>query len=225
MSNLLHDLIILVEEVITAIGYPGITLMMILENVFPPIPSEVVMPYAGFLAEEGKFNVLAVWASGTLGSVIGALILYYVGYWAEDHIIVGVVRRYGQWLMLTEADLEKALNWFDKHGEVVVFFGRLVPVVRSLISIPAGMDKMHLGRFLFFSTLGSSIWTGVLTYAGYMLGENWEDVVALVAEYQRVTIVIIGIALVVLGIRRFYIWRNTSSVPRSSLPEEEVEMT
>ena len=159
--------------VIGSLGYPGAALLMFLENVFPPIPSEVVMPLAGVVASRGQLNFWGVVVAGTLGSVLGALPLYYIGArfgldrlkrWADEH---------GKWLALSGEEIDHAKEWFDRHGAWVVFFGRLVPGVRSLISIPAGADRMPLPSFLLYTTGGAAIWTGLLAYAGVVLGQNF----------------------------------------------------
>lgn len=196
MSSIIEQLGQWIESIILTLSYPGITLVMFLENVFPPIPSELVMPYAGFLSASGKFNLAGVAVAGTIGSVLGAIVLYYVGLWANEPIIRSFVRRFGKWFMISEQDLDKTMHFFDKHGEAVIFFGRLIPIVRSLISIPAGMDRMPMGKFLIFTTLGSAIWTTLLAVAGYILGANWEQVIDFIEQYQRFTLVVIVIAVV-----------------------------
>jgi membrane protein DedA with SNARE-associated domain len=170
-------------------GYFGIALVMLIENVFPPIPSELVMPLAGFFAGEGKFTFAGVWIAGTFGSVLGAVVLYAIGAWANTNILRFMIDKYGRWLGVSNAHLDRALSVFGKYGEVIVFTGRLVPVIRSVISIPAGMHRMHFGKFLAYTTAGSAIWTGVLAYAGLILGQNWSQVLGFLKTYQNVTLV------------------------------------
>lgn len=197
MSQILDQLRIIIEQIITGIGYPGITVVMFTENVFPPIPSELVMPFAGFLAARGEFTFVGVVVAGVIGSVLGALVLYYIGVWADELLIRNFIRRYGRWFLLSENDLNRALSFFGKYGEAVVFFGRLIPIIRSIISIPAGMNRMPLPKFLFFTALGTTIWTGVLAYAGVFLGENWEAVLDIVDQYQDITLVVLVILVVI----------------------------
>lgn len=198
MGDVLSNLGDWIKGVIETLGYPGIVLVMALENVFPPIPSELVMPLAGFMANEGTFNLIAVIIAGMLGSVIGALILYYFGAWANELVIRRFIRRWGRYAFISEEDLDVSLGYFHRHGEVVIFFGRLIPIVRSLISIPAGMDRMPMPKFLFFTVLGTTIWSAILSYAGWVLKENYELVAGYVERYQSVVIV-----LVLLGVLAF----------------------
>ncbi|MCU0492276.1 MAG: DedA family protein [Chloroflexaceae bacterium] len=206
MSDILKQLSIWIETIITSLHYPGITLVMFIENLFPPIPSELVMPYAGFLVAQGEFSFIGIVLAGTLGSVMGAVVLYYIGVWADEHIVRNFIRRFGRWFMISEEDLDKALAYFDRHGEAVVFFGRLIPLVRSLISIPAGMDRMPMSKFLLFTTLGSAIWTSLLGGAGWWLGANWEAVLGFLSQYQRGTLVVL-----VLGVIGFFAFRFMQS--------------
>lgn len=191
-----------VQAIIEALGYPGILLVMALENVFPPIPSELVMPLAGFMASSGTFNVIGVVIAGMLGSMVGALALYYIGVWADESVIRRFLRRWGRLLFLSEDDLDLALQYFERHGQAVIFFGRLIPIIRSLISIPAGMSRMSMPRFLLFSALGTTLWSAALTYAGWVLGENYDQVSAFISRYQNAVIVVIAIAIVVFVYRR-----------------------
>lgn len=165
-----------IKGVIQSIGYPGIALLMVVENVFPPIPSEVIMPFAGFVTTDGSLSLLGVILAGTTGSVVGALPLYYVGYRVGEERIKRWADRHGHWLMLTGEDIERAQRWFHEHGAAAVFFCRLVPGIRSLISIPAGMSGMNVGLFLLLSALGSGIWAGILAYLGQLLGQNYDQV-------------------------------------------------
>lgn len=191
-----------VQRVIEALGYPGILLVMALENIFPPIPSELIMPLAGFMASSGTFNVVGVVVAGMLGSMIGALALYYIGVWADESVIRRFLRRWGRLLLISEDDLDVALAYFERHGQAVIFFGRLIPIVRSLISIPAGMSRMSMPRFLFFSALGTTLWSAALTYAGWVLGENYDRVSGYIERYQNIVIVLVAIAVAYFLYRR-----------------------
>lgn len=208
VSGILEQVALWIEQIIVAIGYPGIALVMFTENVFPPIPSEVVMPFAGFaLANQPQLGLsfVGIVVAGTLGSVLGAVVLYYIGLWADELIIRRFVRSYGRWFLLSERDVDKTLSYFDRYGHWVVFFGRLIPIVRSLISVPAGMNRMPLVKFLIFTTLGSAIWTTLLAYAGVLLGANWEQVIEWMDQYQKITLVIVAIIVVL-----FIVWRVRS---------------
>ena len=196
MAHILDQVQQIIEAIITAIGYPGIALVMFAENLFPPIPSELVMPFAGFIVGKGEMNVVAVMVAGTLGAVLGAVALYFIGWWANETIIRRFIRRYGRFFLLSEADIDRSLAFFNKYGQTVVFFGRLIPIIRSLISIPAGMNRMPMIPFLLWTTLGALIWNGVLTYAGILLGANWQDVLAIVGRYEKVAL---GLILLAVG--------------------------
>jgi len=141
LGDLLNILKTWAEGVIHTMGYPGLHLIMFLENVFPSIPSEVVLPLAGSLTVTGKFNLVWITVIGMLGSLTGALVFYGLGKWLGEHRVRMLITRYVKYAMLTTDDLDKSLEWFKKYGDRVVFFGRMVPIVRSLISIPAGIDQ------------------------------------------------------------------------------------
>ncbi len=206
------------EKIMLLLGYPGIFLVMLLECVFPPIPSEVIMPLAGFLVVQGKFNVFWVMVSGTLGSLVGALLLYWLGAWADEAILRRWTRKYGRWLQITEADIDRVMDWFQRFGQPVIFFGRMVPLVRSLISIPAGLNHMKMSRFLTFTIAGSVIWNLLLTYGGVLLGENWEVILAWLDTYESIVLVLLGIGFVafVIWYIRFYLRRRRESALQES---------
>lgn len=194
-----------VTDIIERLGYTGIAGLIALENVFPPIPSELILPLAGFMAGRGDFWLPAVVLAATIGSVIGALILYAAGVWLGDGRLRWLVRRYGRFFGVREHDLDRANRWFDHYGVTVVFFGRLVPVIRSLVSIPAGIRRMPLGRFVVYTALGSTIWNGILIGAGWALGDNWEEVGDYVSYFQYVVVLVI---LVAVGL---FLWRRRVS--------------
>jgi membrane protein DedA with SNARE-associated domain len=165
-----------VIRTIQSSGYLGIVALMVLENVFPPIPSEVIVPLAGFLVAQGELSLLGVIVAGTAGSVLGALPLYYAGVFLGEERLKQFADKHGRWLTVSRQDLAKAKRWFDDHGALAVIICRLVPGIRSLISIPAGIARMPLLSFLCFTALGTGLWTALLAYAGYLLGENFNDV-------------------------------------------------
>jgi len=173
-----------------ALGSPGAGLAVALENVFPPLPSEVILPLAGFTAHQGGLNLVAAIVWTTLGSVVGSLVLYYLG------VLLGRdrLRRIADKLPLVDvADVDRADRWFARHGRAAVLFGRMVPVVRSLISIPAGVNRMPLPTFLLFTALGSGIWNTALIMAGYLLGTQWH----LIEQYASTATTIVLIAAAV----------------------------
>ena len=142
---------------------------MVLESMVVPIPSELVMPFAGFLISRGDFSFLFVIIASSLGSIVGSLISYYMGKYGGNRLVM----KYGKYLLLDAEDLIKTEEWFNKRGEYTIFISRFIPVVRHLISIPAGIGNMNLKRFIIFTITGASLWNFILTYAGYLLGKNW----------------------------------------------------
>jgi membrane protein DedA with SNARE-associated domain/uncharacterized membrane protein YkvA (DUF1232 family) len=187
-----------ITGIVESSGYLGIIGLMLAENVFPPIPSELIMPLAGFVAAKGQLNPILVVLAGTLGSVLGALPWYYAGVWLGRERMCRLAARHGRWLTLDEDDLGQAIDWFERHGGKAVLFGRLVPTVRTLISLPAGIARMPLGPFLLYSSIGTAVWTAALTASGYLLEQNYK----MVADYLDMASKII-IGLIVLT----YVWR------------------
>jgi membrane protein DedA with SNARE-associated domain len=208
LSQIMETVRVWIEQIIAALGYPGIAVVMLAENLFPPIPSELVMPFAGFMVGRGAYSLPWVVAAGTLGSVLGALALYYVGMLAGEQLLRPFLRRYGRLFLLREVDLDRTMAAFDRHGDMIVLGGRVVPLVRSLISLPAGMNRMPLHRFLIFTTVGSMIWTSILTLAGMLLGANWQLVLGVVDRYQKLVLFALGalalafVARRLIGLRR-----------------------
>ncbi|GAB6388754.1 DedA family protein [Stutzerimonas marianensis] len=165
-----------IVEIVSAFGYIGVFLLMLLENIFPPIPSELIMPLAGFVAARGDLDFILVILAGTAGSVAGALPWYYAGAKLGKDRMKRLAERWGHWLTLSPEDVDKASDWFDRHGKAAVFFGRLIPAVRTLISVPAGIAGMSMTLFLIYSTLGSLIWTALLALAGFLLESQYQRV-------------------------------------------------
>jgi len=214
MTEIIEFLRMWSEKIMMVMGYPGIFLVMFLECVFPPIPSEVIMPLAGFLVDQGGFSFWLVILSGTLGSLAGALLLYALGAWADEAVLRHWVRKYGKWIQVTEKDIDRSMHWFDRFGQPVIFFGRMIPIVRSLISIPAGMDHMSMGKFLTFTTAGSVLWNLLLTYGGMLLGENWPKIIDWLDIYQSIVLgilVILTLAILVWLIYRIIKVRNANT--------------
>lgn len=177
-------------------GYLGILFLMLLENIFPPIPSEVIMPLAGFTAARGDLNIYLVVVSGTLGSVLGALPWYYAGAKLGEARLRRLAERHGRWLTLSADDVTEASHWFRSHGAKAVFFGRLVPAIRTLISVPAGIARMPFWAFLAYTVVGSLIWTSILALAGYLLHAEYKRVAEYVDPVS--TAVVVGVVLIYL---------------------------
>jgi membrane protein DedA with SNARE-associated domain len=214
LGELIDAVVVWAQSVVSTMGYPGLVLVMFLENIFPPIPSEVILPLAGSLALEGRFTLLGVTIMGSVGSVAGAVVFYGVGYlFGEDRVRV-LMRRYGRWLMLSESDFDRALEWFDRYGERVIFFGRMVPIVRSLISIPAGIAEMNMGYFGAYTAVGTAMWSFLLALAGYLLGKSWALVSRWVSRYEKAALIIGILVVVVFLARRFLQRRRASSPPK-----------
>ena len=219
MADLLNRVVEIVQQIIQAGGYPGIALVMFLENVFPPIPSEVIMPFGGFLASTGEFSLFWVWIAGTIGSVAGAIVLYYLGWFAGDVVIRRFLRRYGKWIGISEKDYDRSLGIFRKYGEWIVLFGRVIPLVRSLVSIPAGAERMPFAKFMIYTTLGSAAWSGLLAVAGYALGDRWEEIIEFIEQYQDV--VVVALVLLVVLFVAFLVYRRFTAKPEATGEVEE----
>ena len=189
------DLLNWVVGLVETLGYPGLAIVVALENLFPPIPSEAVLPLAGYLVSQGRMTLWGAVLASTVGSVVGALLLYWLGAaWGEDRVR-RLVKKHGRWLTIDEEDLDRSQEWFEHHGRLAVFLARLAPLTRSLISIPAGVARMPLMPFLLYTTLGSGLWNAVLIGAGVLLGANW----TLVEQYQSIlgTVVLGAIVLAI----------------------------
>ena len=198
----MHQMSEWVLAIMVKFGYLGIVFAMFAENVFPPIPSELIMPAAGFSAARGDLNILLIIVAGTFGSVLGALPLYYLGTLFNKERLMVFTERYGKYVFIKSEDVSLSNAWFDKHGKKVVFFGRMVPGIRSLISIPAGMNKMPMASFLVLTALGSSIWTTILALAGFYLGKNYEVITTMLAPYSKVFLLLAIVIIIVWFIKR-----------------------
>lgn len=185
-------------DIMEKFGYYGICFLIAIENLFPPIPSEVILTFGGFMT---TFTTLTVWGviiSATIGSLLGAIILYGVGRILSPERLGKILDgKIGQLLHLKKEDVFKASDWFNKRGKTTVLFCRCIPVIRSLISIPAGMAKMQFGIFLLMTTIGSLVWNIILVYLGVTAGASWEKITASTDIYTKVTIVVLGLAFVI----------------------------
>lgn len=198
------------------LGGPGAGLAIALENLFPPLPSEVILPLAGFTASQGRMDVVAAVAWTTAGSVVGALALYLLGALVGRERLVAVAARLP---LVKAADVERTEAWFLRHGTKAVFFGRFVPVFRSLISIPAGVERMRLPQFLALTAAGSLIWNTAFIAAGYALGARWHEVTDVVGLYSKAILAVV--ALAVLGFLAVRVLRSGSGKRRSDAPPGE----
>ncbi|PIQ72849.1 alkaline phosphatase [Candidatus Roizmanbacteria bacterium CG03_land_8_20_14_0_80_35_26] len=186
----------LIISVISKTGYFGIFGLMAAESALIPIPSEVTMPFAGYLASVARFNIYLVILVGALANLFGSILAYWLGYWGEDHVIRQLIKKYGKYLLMTEHEYERSERWFRKYGEKITFFSRILPIVRTFISLPAGVAKMNFWKFSFFTFFGSLIWSGLLAYIGFVLGKNWYTL----SGYYRKFEYLIVFAVLALGI-------------------------
>ena len=197
-----------VAGVITRLGYVGVAMLTFLENIFPPIPSELVIPLAGFVAGRGDLRIGVVIAVATLGSLAGATVWYAVGRQIGETRVRAWVDRYGKWLTLSAADVDRAQRWFGRHGNTAVLFGRLMPGVRTFVSLPAGFSAMPMAPFLLYSALGTALWTAALAYAGILLRARFTAV----GDYLNiVTNVLLGVLAVALVRRYVNCWKRSAT--------------
>jgi membrane protein DedA with SNARE-associated domain len=205
---MLGDLANWVQDVINQFGYFGVALLVVIENVFPPIPSEIVLPFAGFVAQQGASavnatadaaqsdtTVIGMMIAATVGSVVGALILYFVSAAIGPERLRGFVERFGKWFGVKSSDLVRAEEWFDRRSVAAVLVGRCVPLIRSIVSIPAGFRRMKLTSFVVLTAIGSAVWNIALIGAGAVLGDQWEQVGEYVGVFQWLVIVAVLVLL------------------------------
>jgi membrane protein DedA with SNARE-associated domain len=203
-----------VVEVVRGMGPLGVALLMFLENVFPPLPSEVIMPLAGYLSARGQAPFWLMVAAGSAGSLAGAWFWYAVGRAVTHDRLCAWVTAHGTWLAMVPGDVDRAADWFARHGRWSVFFGRLVPVVRTLISVPAGFTRMPAAPFLALSALGTTLWTFVLAYAGRLLGSRFQQVEQWIGP---VSSAIVGLAVVAYVYRVTRIIRDRRAAARDAV--------
>jgi len=192
-----------VKDIILTMGYPGIIFLMGLESMVLPIPSEVVMPFAGWLAYDGQMDWVIASLAGTLGCTLGSLIAYYAGYYGGRPFVL----RYGRYVLLQEKHLDSAERWFEKWGASAVFFTRLLPILRTFISIPAGICRMNIVKFIILTILGSAPWCFALAYAGFLLGPEWESIIRFFEPFE----VLIVVAAVLLVFYYYFYYRKKRS--------------
>jgi membrane protein DedA with SNARE-associated domain len=197
-SRILAAITGFVTGTISAMGYLGIVGLMAIESACIPLPSEVIMPFSGFLVSQGRFDLWLTGLAGAVGCVVGSVVAYVVGYWGGRPL----VHRYRRYLLISARDLERADQWFARYGDATVFFSRLLPVIRTFISLPAGIARMRFGRFCIYTFLGSFPWCLALSYLGYRAGQHWES---LRTYFHDLDVVIL--AALVAGVV-WWIWRH-----------------
>jgi membrane protein DedA with SNARE-associated domain len=191
-----------ITSIMESLSYWGIGLLMFAENLFPPIPSELIMPLAGFTVAQNKMSFVPAVLAGVIGTILGAFPWYYAGKLVGEQRLKGLADKYGKWITVSSQDIDKAQRWFTRYGNKAVFFGRLVPGVRTLISLPAGMSNMPLAPFILYSTLGTTLWVMVLTFLGYILGDNYKLVEKYLDPVSKIVLVVLIVAFIVWVVRK-----------------------
>jgi membrane protein DedA with SNARE-associated domain len=197
MAGIIEWITVVITGIISVLGYPGIILLMALESACIPIPSEIVMPFAGYLASNGTFDLVGLTLAGTAGNLIGSIVAYWIGLKAGRPFVL----KYGRYVLLRKKHLDLAEAWFAKHGESTTLFSRMLPIVRTFISLPAGMAKMDFKKFVLFTTIGSIPWNFTLAYIGFQMGQNWEEIKGWfwLLDIIVVVAVVIILAILVIG--------------------------
>ena len=191
-----------VVETMEAFGYVGIVFLMFLENVFPPIPSELIMPLAGFTAQQGQLSLFGVILAGIIGSVLGAIPFYVAGRLLGAERLRDWTGRWGKYFLVKVEDVDLSISWFNRYANLTVLFCRCIPAVRSVISAPAGVAKMNVAVFLIYSTIGMTIWTAILGYLGFVLGENWHKVTEFIDPGSKIVVLLVLLFTAGFVIRR-----------------------
>lgn len=181
-------------QLIQATGYFGIFVLMALESALIPIPSEVTMPFSGYLTTTGELNFWIVVIVGTVANLAGSLLAYWLGYVLEETVLLTFIRKYGKFVLIDEKEYHRANKWFDKYGDKIVFISRLLPGIRTIISLPAGMFEMNLKKFIIYTTIGCFIWSVFLTYIGVVMGANWNSLEPVYRKFEYVIV-----ALLIIG--------------------------
>lgn len=183
--------------VISTLGYGGVVLLMAIESACIPLPSEIIMPFSGYLVHTGQLSLWGVALAGGIGCVVGSIPAYYLGAYGGR----GLIEKYGKWVLISRHDLQIADRAFEKHGEIIIFIGRLLPVIRTFIAFPAGVARMNMAKFIFYTFTGSVIWCGLLAFAGMKLGEHWHSLEVYFHQFHYV-IVVVGLVFAVWYVRR-----------------------
>ncbi|MFA6254947.1 MAG: DedA family protein [Patescibacteria group bacterium] len=198
VTTIIDILASIVTATINLIGYPGIFFLMLVESCGIPMPSEVIMPFSGFLVAAGKLNFWAVVLVGTIGNLVGSLLAYLIGFKGGRPLI----EKYGKYLLISKHDLDLADYWFSHYGQLTVFFGRLLPVVRTYISFPAGIAKMDLKKFSFYTFIGAFPWCVLFAWLGVKMGDNWELIRQKLHNFDLAILILVILAIAL------YIWRH-----------------
>ena len=191
-------------DVMNSYGYLGICLLIMIENIFPPIPSEVILTFGGFMTLKSNITILGVIISSTIGSILGAFLLYYIGkILSKEKLIKFTKTKYGKILRLKPKDIEKADNWFDTKGNITVLFCRFIPVVRSLISIPAGMSSMPILKFTLYTLIGSLIWNTILVLVGAFASNKMDLIISIIDKLSYIILFVLIVVIIIIGYKLF----------------------
>jgi membrane protein DedA with SNARE-associated domain len=215
IARIIELLSVFIVATISKLGYAGIVVLMAIESACIPLPSEIIMPFSGYLVYAGRFNLWAVGAAGAFGCVVGSLLAYWVGMYGGRPLI----EKYGRYILISRHDLDLADRWFDRSGEVIVFASRLLPVIRTFIAFPAGVARMNLKKFVIYTFMGSLPWCLGLAYAGQKLGEQWDKNPTLKTLFHRFDFVIgiIGVAAIT-----WWVWRHVKHIRGDSEESRQV---
>ncbi|PYS25104.1 MAG: alkaline phosphatase [Acidobacteria bacterium] len=209
ISRILEIISAFIALTISTLGYAGIVLLMAIESACIPLPSEIIMPFSGYLVYTGRFNIWLVSVAGAFGCVVGSLVAYWIGMYGGRPLI----EKYGKYILVSNHDLDLADRWFDRFGEVIVFVSRLLPAIRTFIAFPAGVARMNLKKFIIYTFAGSLPWCLGLAYVGQKLGEKWDKDPRLKTLFHRFDFVIA--ILIVLAVT-WWIWRHVRHAGRTS---------
>jgi membrane protein DedA with SNARE-associated domain len=210
MINVLVDWLV---QAIDSLGYLGVFIGVFLESFLAPIPSEIILPFSGFVASRGSMNIVLVIITVGIGAYLGSLPFYFIGLWGDD-FVEKFLKKYGKYIFISNEDLDKGYRAFEKHGNKIVFFGRFIPLIRSVISFPAGAARMKFPVFSIYTILGSLLYATALCLGGYYMGENWTVIAGYINQYENLVLALLSIAILI------YIWRGMREVIKNSKKNE-----
>jgi len=202
INQLIHFLGTIAMFIINSLGYFGVALAMAIESCNIPLPSEIIMPFSGFLISQGQFSLLGVVLAGSVGGVLGSLASYALGFYGGEKLVRSLIKKYGKYLLIYEYELDEAIDWFQKKGQLITFTARLLPVVRTFISLPAGIAKMNPKKFALFAFLGTFIWSLPLAYLGKILGDNWNTLGKYFHQFDTLIVILFIITFC------WYVWHK-----------------
>lgn len=197
-----------VIQLISSLGYPGIIIAMAIESALIPLPSEIIMPFSGYLASTGRFSLLLTALAGAIGNVLGSVIAYYIGYVGNEKVIRKLIRKFGKWILITEHELDITEEYVRKYKDLVVLGSRVLPGIRTVISLPCGLAKLPLLRFILLTFIGSFVWSFLLAYVGFVLGQNWRIIGPL---FHKFDVAVGGLLVLGAGLYIYYKLKGAKS--------------